>query len=236
MMIDTKPGDRAFEEIRPWCVSANDLINPLPPSLFYGSGWLPFHPPAGTRQRLFPFSVADRIEGVPGQGHALLTPSAHYYYSMRPTSKLRVPLQVGAGDIGVYYLKESVKDVGEGSAVECWVDDNYQGAVTLENGSADLDKGASREMCVGTTAFPLFFIIVNCRIRQAGDDRLSRFKRLALCRVPTARRGGAGRSAVQDYRCVHNVATGFGVLVGMLSFFDMVPLLAFGTFGGENNS
>ena len=34
-----------FREIEPFCVSASDLINPLPPSLFYGSGWKVYHPP-----------------------------------------------------------------------------------------------------------------------------------------------------------------------------------------------
>jgi len=54
--------------------------------------------------------------------------AAHYRYSTLSTSKLRIPLhgQVGAGDIGIYYLEEFVSAVnGEGSSVECWVDDNY---------------------------------------------------------------------------------------------------------------
>jgi len=37
----------AFREIEPFCVAANDLINPLPPSLFYGSGWKLYIPPKG---------------------------------------------------------------------------------------------------------------------------------------------------------------------------------------------
>ena len=40
---------------------------------------------------------------------------------------------LGAGDIGIYYLKEPVSEIGLGSAVECWVDDNYSGAVVIEN-------------------------------------------------------------------------------------------------------
>lgn len=36
-----------FREIEPFCVAANDLINPLPPSLFYGSGWKLYIPPKG---------------------------------------------------------------------------------------------------------------------------------------------------------------------------------------------
>ncbi|KAF8901539.1 hypothetical protein CPB85DRAFT_1417603 [Mucidula mucida] len=108
--INTRPkSDRPFEEIDPFCVSANDLINPLPPSLFYGSGWYANHP-KGTA------SSQD-----------------HYWYSTLPLSKLRIPLQVGAGDIGVYYVQEPASQVGEGSAVECWVDDNYAGAKVLEN-------------------------------------------------------------------------------------------------------
>ncbi|KAG5651157.1 hypothetical protein H0H81_009649 [Sphagnurus paluster] len=116
--INTRPGGRAFEEIAPYCVSANDLINPLPPSLFYGSGWNVYH--------------------ATSEGGTLRTTS-HYWYSTLPTSKIRVPIQVGAGDIGVYYLREPISKVGEGSAVECWVDDNYAGAKTIEN-AADIGE------------------------------------------------------------------------------------------------
>ncbi|KAG6816090.1 hypothetical protein H0H87_008752 [Tephrocybe sp. NHM501043] len=116
--INTRPGGRAFEEIAPHCVSANDLINPLPPSMFYGSGWNAYH--------------------ASSEGGTLRTTS-HYWYSTLPLSKIRVPLQVGAGDIGVYYLREPISKVGEGSAVECWVDDNVAGAKTLEN-AADIGE------------------------------------------------------------------------------------------------
>lgn len=113
--IGSRPADyaeRSFEEVSPFCISANDLINPLPPSIFSGSGWEVFHPQPGSSE---------------------LTSHAHYWYSSLPTSKLRVGLQVGAGDIGIYYLKEPSSTVGLGSAVECWVDDNYKGAVVIEN-------------------------------------------------------------------------------------------------------
>jgi hypothetical protein len=112
--INTRPNaGRAYEEVAPFCVSANDLINPLPPSLFYGSGWFAYHPSTSA-------------------GSSLQT-AAHYWYSSLPTSKLRIPIQVGAGDIGIYYLKEPVPAVGEGSSVECWVDDNYGGAKVIDN-------------------------------------------------------------------------------------------------------
>lgn len=122
--INTRPNTgRPYEEVAPFCVSANDLINPLPPSLFYGSGWFPYHPSTS--------------------GGSSLQTTAHYWYSTLPTSKLRIPIQVGAGDIGIYYLKEPVSSVGEGSSVECWVDDNYGGAKVIENAGAVGEPTAS---------------------------------------------------------------------------------------------
>ncbi|KAL4269320.1 Cap64p [Pleurotus pulmonarius] len=116
-IISPPPGEgsRPFEEISPFCVSANDLVNPLPPSLFFGSGWFVHHPSTGDTN--------------------IANAASHYYYSTLPTSKIRIPLQVGAGDIGIYYVREKAgkQGFGEGSAVECWVDDNYAGAKTLEN-------------------------------------------------------------------------------------------------------
>lgn len=44
--LSDRPHDvQNFREIEPYCVAASDLINPLPPSLFYGSGWHTYHPP-----------------------------------------------------------------------------------------------------------------------------------------------------------------------------------------------
>lgn len=46
MRVGDRPHDVAnFREVDPFCVAASDLINPLPPSLFYGSGWHTYHPP-----------------------------------------------------------------------------------------------------------------------------------------------------------------------------------------------
>jgi hypothetical protein len=139
--INTRPNSaRAFEEIAPFCVSANDLINPLPPSLFYGSGWLAYHPPVGS---------------LP------LQTTAHYWYSTLATSKLRIPLQLGAGDVGIYYLKEPISSIGEGSAVECWVDDNYNGAKVIENAA---DVGES------TPAYVQFSDLSVCYIANTYAD------------------------------------------------------------------
>ena len=118
---------RPYEEVAPFCVSANDLINPLPPSLFYGSGWNAYHPPMS--------------------GANTLHTAAHYWVSTLPTSKIRIPLQVGAGDIGIYYLREPVSKIGEGSSIECWVDDNYGGAKVIEN-AADIGEPTPGYVCL----------------------------------------------------------------------------------------
>jgi hypothetical protein len=126
--ISSRPSDlseQTYEEIAPMCVSANDLVNPLPPSLFYGSGWEAHHPPP---------------TGVP-----MTDTTSHYWYSTMPTSRLRIPLIVGAGDLGVYYIREPRAVLGsEGSsAVECWVDDNYDGRVVIVNeGDSDEEEAA----------------------------------------------------------------------------------------------
>jgi hypothetical protein len=118
--ISSRPEDvnaYSYEEIAPMCVSANDLVNPLPPSLFQGSGWSTHHPPPS--------------------GAPVTDSTSHYWYSTLPTSRLRVPLVVGAGDVGIYYVREPRAVLGsEGSsAVECWVDDNYEGRVLIDNES-----------------------------------------------------------------------------------------------------
>ncbi|KAH8827127.1 Cap64 protein [Flagelloscypha sp. PMI_526] len=124
--INTRPNSgRPFQEISPYCVSANDLINPLPPSLFAGSGWSAFHPSTGSSS---------------------LQAKAHYWYSNLPTSRLRIPITIGAGDVGIYYIKEPISQIGEGSSIECWVDDNYAGAKVIENAANIGEPTAKLEM------------------------------------------------------------------------------------------
>ena len=72
--IASRPADLHsldYEEIAPMCVSANDLVNLLPPSLFHGSGWHAFHPPP---------------TGVPATDSI-----SHCWFSTLPTSQLCVP-------------------------------------------------------------------------------------------------------------------------------------------------
>ncbi|WVQ63096.1 uncharacterized protein L199_001247 [Kwoniella botswanensis] len=129
MRLNDRPHDvQQFREIEPFCVAASDLINPLPPSLFYGSGWHTYHPPKGA-------VYEDR----------------HYWYAEQPTARLRVPLKLGAGDVGIYFL-QSPPDKPLGT-VKCWVDDNVGGAKELA-GTAEvedviatlvmIDRGVSR--------------------------------------------------------------------------------------------
>lgn len=140
--LSSRPSDlEKLTEAEPFCVAADDLINPLPPSLFYGSGWHVYHP-----------------ENDSGSDD-----NRHYWYSTQPTSKLRVPLKVGAGDIAVYYLEEG-KSVEESTSIECWVDDNYPGKVLLRN---DGNSGKRPKLVMidhGVTTGPHF---VECQLLEA---------------------------------------------------------------------
>ncbi|KAI0672251.1 hypothetical protein C8Q78DRAFT_971008 [Trametes maxima] len=142
--LESKP----FEEVAPYCVSANDLVNPLPLSMFAGSGWAAYHPPPGSAE---------------------LSSHAHYFYSSLPTSKFRVNMQFGAGDVGVYYVKEPTSRVGDGSAVECWVDDNYGGAVVIENAGDVGEPTPSLRMIDHGVARGTHY--VECQLLGEEDDR-----------------------------------------------------------------
>ena len=99
--INTCPNSgRAYEEVAPFSISTNDLINLLPPSLFYGSAWFLCHPLTSAGRSL-------------QMSCSLLVLDA--------SNKLRILTQVGTGDIGFYYLKEPVSAIGEGSSVFSWM-------------------------------------------------------------------------------------------------------------------
>lgn len=113
-IIDRPHTVQQFREIKPNCASANDLINPLPSSVFAGSGWDPITPkPEDEDER-------------------------HYWFSDTPGSLLKIPIKVGSGDIAVYYLKGPASE-GWGT-VMCWVDDNTGGATELR-GNWEKDYG-----------------------------------------------------------------------------------------------
>ncbi|RPD61605.1 hypothetical protein L226DRAFT_545258 [Lentinus tigrinus ALCF2SS1-7] len=151
VLINSRPADleeAPFEEVAPYCVSANDLVNPLPLSMFAGSGWAAYHPPPGSAE---------------------LSSHAHYFYSSLPTSKLRVNIQAGAGDVAVYYVKEPESEVGMGSAVECWVDDNYPGAVVIENAGQVGEPTPTLQMIDRRVARGTHY--VECQLLGEEDDR-----------------------------------------------------------------
>jgi hypothetical protein len=106
-LMETLPSEvSSFKEVQPYCVSANDLINPLPSSLFSGSGWSLHHPP-------------------PGSGDE----NEHYWHANSPNSRLRIPIKVSAGDVAVWYMREPI---GKNySLCSCWVDNNYSGGWVL---------------------------------------------------------------------------------------------------------
>jgi hypothetical protein len=54
-MMNWRPGEELERfEIRPSCVTANDMINPIPPSQFQREGWKAYHPP-DSQQNLYIF-------------------------------------------------------------------------------------------------------------------------------------------------------------------------------------
>lgn len=115
MRLNDLPLERqTFREVEPFCVSAADLVNPLPPSIFYGSGWEMYHPPINAVKE-------DRF----------------YWYAEQPTSRLRIPLRIGAGDVGIYYLQQPMDKPA--ATAKCWVDDNLEGAKTLV-GNAETEE------------------------------------------------------------------------------------------------
>ena len=82
-MLADRPSDiLRFREVAPFCVSANDLINPLPPSHFFGSGWNVHHP-------------------AKGAGHD----DQHHWFADTGGSKMRVPVNLSAGDVAIYYIQ-----------------------------------------------------------------------------------------------------------------------------------
>ena len=200
--MNTRPG-RPFEEIAPFCVSANDLINPLPPSLFYGSGWNVHHP----------------LSAGPGGSNALL-PTAHYWHSTVPTSKIRVPLQIGAGDIAVYYIQEPIKIVGNGSAIECWVDDNHAGAKVIENAGDVKDPTPTYVFRFRHVSLLTFFFLMF----QAASHRPLCEPGITFRRVRFKRRARPVCAHVQNNRYLFHVTLSFCFCLHCCACFSILSI------------
>lgn len=71
-MADRPADAQKFREIEPFCVSASDLINPLPPSLFYGSGWKEYHPPKNAMYEDRHYWWVYFLSSLRSSGHFLL--------------------------------------------------------------------------------------------------------------------------------------------------------------------
>ncbi len=57
-------------------------------------------------------------------------------YAEQPTARLRIPVKLGAGDVGIYFLQSPVdKPLG---IAKCWVDDNFPGGHDL-HGTAEVE-------------------------------------------------------------------------------------------------
>ena len=117
---DVKSGSKPyrFHEVKPYCVSANDLINPLPATLFVGSGWHVQRPKK---------AIVD----------SLTSADSYYWHAKYPKSKLRVPIKVSGGDVAAWYFTQDKTRTP--SAVKCWVDNNVAGAVLI-NGASRADE------------------------------------------------------------------------------------------------
>lgn len=140
-----------FREIKPNCASANDLINPLPQSVFAGSGWKPVQPKPDDEDEM------------------------HYWYTDMPGSLLKIPIKVGAGDIAVYYLKGPEAE-GWGTVL-CWVDDNVDGAMELKG---HWDREYGQPTCVFFLLVCLTAVhLADLSVRDAVSPRSTRTSRRA---------------------------------------------------------
>lgn len=111
-LMNDKPHELArFRDVKPYCITANNHLTPLPRKAFRGSGWL-------------------QKEGSRGNKKGS-------WYSTKPGSRLRIPVEVSAGDIFVQYLRPPLGE-GHGRA-RCWVDDNERNAVELVAGPPDAE-------------------------------------------------------------------------------------------------
>lgn len=84
-MLSDRPSDiLKFREVQPFCVTANDILNPLPPSQFSDGSWMAFHPKAG--------------KGANSE-------EKHYWYAEEAGARLRIPVNLSAGDVTIHYLQ-----------------------------------------------------------------------------------------------------------------------------------
>ncbi|UOH80007.1 hypothetical protein LQV05_002656 [Cryptococcus neoformans] len=153
-MLSDRPSDiLKFREVAPFCVSANDLVNPLPPSHFYGSGWHAYHPSKGAAQE-----------------------EKHYWYSEIGGSKMRVPVTLSAGDVAIYYLQSPAENPLGRAA--CWVDDNFASAVEL-SGVSDVQEATPTLTLIDENVAPGSHY-VECLLLGKEGEKTAPFKMLGM--------------------------------------------------------
>ncbi|CAK9781302.1 hypothetical protein CC85DRAFT_286107 [Cutaneotrichosporon oleaginosum] len=104
--LANRPSDiLTFREAEPYCVIANEIVNPIPPSHFFGSGW----------QTYKPVNEGPEVKA--------------YWWSEVGGSRMRVPIKTSAGDVAIYYLQHP--DSTASGRVACWVDDDFGNRVEL---------------------------------------------------------------------------------------------------------
>lgn len=82
MLIDRPSDILKFREVKPYCAAANDLIDFINPRELTKSGWKSHHPQKGADDR-----------------------EKHYWYSSTGGARLRIPIELSAGDVTIYYLQ-----------------------------------------------------------------------------------------------------------------------------------
>ncbi|KAF8314097.1 capsular associated protein [Clavulina sp. PMI_390] len=148
-----------FHEVKPYCASANDLINPLPATLFVGSGW---HQARPKRAVLDSATPAD----------------AYYWHATYPKSKLRVPVKINAGDVAVWYLTQEKGRVP--SSVMCWVDNNINGGVTISGEAESGDDGPTPKIKVIDHFVSEGSHYVECQLQGVEGVQVNPFKLLGI--------------------------------------------------------
>lgn len=147
-----------FREVQPGCVVANDLLNPLPPSHFYGSGWKAHHPKKG------------------GDEHG--SEAQHYWYSDIGGSRMRVPIKVGAGEVSIYYLQSSsANPLGR---AECWVDDDFENRVRLVGTSNEVDDFTTTITTITHDPVSAGDHYVECKLSGSDGAKVPPFKMLGV--------------------------------------------------------
>ncbi|BEJ08278.1 hypothetical protein CcaverHIS641_0503630 [Cutaneotrichosporon cavernicola] len=112
--LANRPSDiLTFREVEPYCVIANEIVNPIPPSHFFGNGWTTYKAEKGGQEK-------------------------SYWWAEIGGSRMRVPIKTAAGDVAIYYLQHP--DNTPSGRVACWVDDDFANRAVLNGMSKNVGQ------------------------------------------------------------------------------------------------